>query len=178
MSCYQKTYWSLSSPSHALASEAELSCSVPIVTEVSHKGNVCMKILQPTAMAITALALTTSSEAAQQVGSTGQGHMAAFLTGETSDTWQDISGSLAGREWQRGADWLHCLISESDGVTHLKQQQKGLKQRSEKPLCTPITFPKLSQSLHPSLISRKQQQETTCFQEQEVGNRYVLRYRQ
>lgn len=56
-----------------------------------------MKTLHPTATAITALALT-SSEAAQQVSSTGQGHVAAFLTGKTSDTWQDISGSLAGRE--------------------------------------------------------------------------------
>lgn len=77
MSCYQKkTYQSLSSPSHALAPEAELSCSVPIVTDVPHKGNAYMKTL--TAMSITVLALFTPPEAAQQVSSTGQGHVAVF----------------------------------------------------------------------------------------------------
>lgn len=49
MSCYQKkTYPPLSSPSHALAPKAELSCSAPIVTEVPHMGNVCRRTLPPT----------------------------------------------------------------------------------------------------------------------------------
>lgn len=52
------------------------------------------------------LALTTSSEAAQWVGNSDQGHIAIFVTGETSDLvqtaepWQDTSAT----PWQLGGD--------------------------------------------------------------------------
>lgn len=38
---------SLSSPPHALAPRAEYSCPVPIITDVSHMGHICMKVLLP-----------------------------------------------------------------------------------------------------------------------------------
>ena len=57
-------------------------------------------------MSISMLALITSSEAAQWVGNTGQGHITVFLIGKTSDMaqtaepWQDISATA----WQPASD--------------------------------------------------------------------------
>lgn len=57
-------------------------------------------------MFISMIALATSSEAAQWVSSTGQGHIAVFVTGNTTDMvqtaqpWQDMPATA----WQPGSD--------------------------------------------------------------------------